>query len=222
MLRVRPALPALRCAYVRRARPALLTLCRPRALRVRPAPSLLPRGFTLLELLFAMALVCILAGMAVPQTLSSLHRSRAWAAARYLAGHMAMARIRAVQRGAAVALRFDERGTTTTFTVIADGNRNGIRSRDVESGADVRIDGPFNITELFPGVRIGVAADGADALVIGRTPFMSFTPAGTASSGTVYIRGQDSSQYAVRVLGATGRTRVLRYVPATRMWLDYQ
>jgi hypothetical protein len=49
---------------------------------------------------------------------------------------------------------------------------------------------------------------------------MSFTPTGTSSSRTLYVRGRDGSQYAVRVLGATGRTRVLRYVSATRAWIE--
>jgi hypothetical protein len=49
---------------------------------------------------------------------------------------------------------------------------------------------------------------------------MSFTPSGTATSGTIYIRGRDGSQFAVRVLGATGRTRVLRYLPARKEWTD--
>ena len=49
---------------------------------------------------------------------------------------------------------------------------------------------------------------------------MSFTPIGTATSRTLYLRGRDGSQYSVRVLGATGRTRVLRYVPATHQWIE--
>jgi hypothetical protein len=49
---------------------------------------------------------------------------------------------------------------------------------------------------------------------------MSFSPIGTASSRTLYLRGGDGSQYAVRVLGATGRTRVLRYVAGTRVWVE--
>ena len=49
---------------------------------------------------------------------------------------------------------------------------------------------------------------------------MSFTPLGTASSGTLYLRGRDGSEYAVRVLGATGRTRVLRYEAITRTWVE--
>jgi hypothetical protein len=49
---------------------------------------------------------------------------------------------------------------------------------------------------------------------------VSFTPDGTASSGTVYVRGRGGAQYAVRVLGATARTRVLRYDVERREFVD--
>ena len=57
-----------------------------------------------------------------------------------------------------------------------------------------------------------------DPVRIGSSSLMSFTPLGTATPGTIYLRGRDGSQYAVRVLGATGRTRVLRDAPGTREW----
>ena len=45
---------------------------------------------------------------------------------------------------------------------------------------------------------------------IGPAKILTMSPDGTATSGTLYLRGA-RSQYAVRVLGATGRTRVLKY-----------
>jgi hypothetical protein len=63
-------------------------------------------------------------------------------------------------------------------------------------------------------------ADPADNSAPEASVLMSFTPIGTATSRTLYLRGRDASQYAVRVLGATGRTRVLRYVTATRQWIE--
>ena len=47
---------------------------------------------------------------------------------------------------------------------------------------------------------------------------LACAPAGTATSGTVYIRGRGAVQYGVVVLGATGRTRVVRFDPVTRQW----
>jgi hypothetical protein len=47
---------------------------------------------------------------------------------------------------------------------------------------------------------------------------LSLGPDGTASSGSVYLHGR-RLQYAVRVLGATGRTRVLRFDRGTGRWI---
>jgi hypothetical protein len=47
---------------------------------------------------------------------------------------------------------------------------------------------------------------------------MTFTPEGSSSSGTVYVMGRGGEQFAVRVAGATGRTRVLSFNPAERQW----
>ena len=51
-------------------------------------------------------------------------------------------------------------------------------------------------------------------------PYFSFTPLGTATSGSIYVRGRDGAQFVIRALGATGRTRVQRYAPRTRAWVD--
>jgi hypothetical protein len=48
---------------------------------------------------------------------------------------------------------------------------------------------------------------------------LSFGPSGGATSGTLYVRGAGAQQYAVRILGATGRSRVLRFDFLARRWL---
>jgi hypothetical protein len=44
--------------------------------------------------------------------------------------------------------------------------------------------------------------------------------AGPTTSGSVYVLGRDGTQWAVRVLGVTGRVRLLRYVPSTGGWVS--
>jgi type II secretory pathway pseudopilin PulG len=185
----------------------------------RPWPA--AGGFTLLDVLFATAIMAILAGIAVPQTMASVDRSRAWAAARYLAGRMALARMQAVGRSATVALRFSDAADGFGFDTFVDGNRNGVRTREIASGTDRPLDAPVQLSEMFPGVVIGLAEDGSgDPVRTGSSSLLSFTPSGTATSGSIYIRGRDGSRFAVRVLGATGRTRVLRYVVHTGDWSE--
>jgi prepilin-type N-terminal cleavage/methylation domain-containing protein len=178
-------------------------------------------GYSLLEVIFVAALIAIIAAMAIPQTLVTVDRSRARAAARYLSSRMAFARTQAVGRGAAVALRFENSPSGIVFSAFADGNQNGVRSRDIAAGIDVALAGPVLLADLFPGVAIALAADGSgDPVQLGGSDLLSFTATGTATSGTVYIRGRDGSQFAVRVLGATGRCRVLRYDEPQHDWVE--
>lgn len=161
--------------------------------------------------------------MAVPQALVSLDHSRGAVAVRYLSGRMALARMQAVTRSATIALRFQEDSRGITFEIFQDGNRNGVLTRDIQRRVDFSIEPPTRLWELFPGVVIGLAPGSpgtAPVQLSGRSSLLSFTPSGTATSGTVYVRGRDGTQWAVRVLGATARARVLRFDPRTQKWLE--
>ena len=150
-----------------------------------------------------------------------MHRSRGAAAARYLAGRIATLRGQAVSRGRNVALRFgsDKRGVH--FAVYVDGNSNGLRIADIESGADPLLEPAVSLADLFPGVVVGEsrASAGLDGIRLGGTALLSFTPSGTSTSGSIYLLAGDDSRWMVRVLGATGRARVLRYDDTSGDWV---
>jgi type II secretory pathway pseudopilin PulG len=167
-------------------------------------------------------LILVVSAIAIPHALASADRSKGLAAARFLAARMALARAEAVGRNASVALVFLRERRGVSFRVHQDGNRNGVRAADVRTQIDRPIDGTVRLFELFPGVAIGVTptADSADPIRLGGSDILSFTPAGTSSSGTLYVSGRDGTQWGVRVLGATARTRVLRYEPRTGRWVD--
>lgn len=177
-------------------------------------------GYTFIELLFATALVAILAGIAVPHGGVAIDRHRASAAARFISARAGLARAEAVKRSAYVALRFERRASGIVFGTVVDGNRNGVRTTDIASRQDWLLDAPVSLADMFPGVAIalGDSPAASNSVTFGPSGLLSFSPIGTATSGTVYVRGRDGSQFAVRVLGATGRTRVLRYVPRTGQW----
>ncbi len=169
--------------------------------------------------MFVLAVMAILAGMAIPQTTATIERSRTLGAARYLATRLALARTQAVAHSANVALVFVADGDTYTVAAYSDGNGNGVRTRDIATGIDPVVEAPIRFSDLFPRVSLFLS-DPTAALAPDASALMSFTPIGTASSRTLYVRGRDHSQYAVRVLGATGRTRLLRYVDATKQWIE--
>jgi prepilin-type N-terminal cleavage/methylation domain-containing protein len=186
-----------------------------------PRPAFAPSaGYTLIEIIFAVAVAAVIAAAAVPQVLASLDRSRGLIAAKYLGSRCAHARMLAVTSGASVGLRFTEDARGISFEVFQDGNRNGILTADIVKQIDRPIEPPTHLFDLFPGAEIGLVSGTPvpDAVQLGVSDILSFSPAGTATSGTVYVRGRDGTQWAVRVLGATGRTRVLKYEPRGGVW----
>lgn len=169
-----------------------------------------------------MGLIAALSAMAIPQVMASHDRSRGWGAARYLASRMAQARLQAITRGTSVALQFERDADGYRIGLFQDGNRNGVRTADIRAGVDRQIETPVRLFEQFPGVEIAINADtpATSAVQLGGSNLLSFSTAGSATAGTIHVRGRDGTQWAVRVLGATGRTRVLRYEPRVRAWLE--
>jgi Tfp pilus assembly protein FimT len=167
---------------------------------------------SLIEVLAALACLAVVAAMSVPGITAALDRSRAHAAARHLNMRMALARSRAAARGTTVALRLQGVGASTTVGMYADGNGNGVRTLDIARGIDAVVAAPVTFSDLFPGVTL-VLTDDAPEL-------MSFTPLGTATSGTVEVRSSGGARFGVRVLGMTGRSRVARFDAARGEWVD--
>ena len=186
-------------------------------------------GFTLIELLFAMALSLVLLGIALPVGGDALDDMRTRAAARYLAGRIASARLGAINRSQAVGLRFLASTPDYQFGAFADGNGNGIRTIDIQAGVDSALGPSRKLGADFRGVHFGLAIGlpdvdavrntSSDGVRIGAARILTMSPDGTATSGTLYVQG-GRAQYAVRVLGATGRTRVLKYEPGSRSWVS--
>jgi hypothetical protein len=177
---------------------------------------------SILDLTFTAGTLCVLCAIAIPLTITGVDRSRGLAAARYLASRMSLARAQAVGRAATIALRFEPSPKGIRIGVFQDGNRNGVRARDIDLQIDRSIEGSVALSELFPGVEIGLTPriPGGDPVQLGGSSILSFTPRGTATSGSIYVRSRDGTQWMVRVLGVTARSRVLRYVPSTGEWLD--
>ena len=185
------------------------------------------QGFSLLELLFVTAIVATLVTLSIPATTGAVDQLRTAMAARYLEGRIMHARTVAIRRSARVALRFEPAADDYRFGEYADGNGNGVRAAEIASGLDPELAAPQRLEHVFPGVAFGLLpgvpdVDGTlslstDGLRLGSSRILTLAPDGTASSGTLYIRGR-RGQYAVRILGATGRTRMLRFHPGEGRW----
>ena len=179
------------------------------------------RGLTLMEVLLAVALVAVLLGLSLPALTTRRDAVQLLGAARYLANEVARARAVAVRRGVPVGLRFTLDSDGYYVQAYVDGNGNGVRRADIAGGVDQSLGTQFRIRDRFP--RVLIARDpavppigGAGGAVsgpvrLGRANTLTVTPLGTATSGTIYLRSQGGHHAAVRVLGATGRVRVMTF-----------
>jgi prepilin-type N-terminal cleavage/methylation domain-containing protein len=188
------------------------------------------RGFTFLELLAATTVMVIIVGSAIPMAHASLDRSRTSGAATYVAARIAMARFEAVRRSKFVAVQFVNSGDGYSLRTFVDGNRNGVLARDIDRGIDLPLTSPERLAYRFDGVDFGIhpfvtnpdpgeAFDVNDPVQIGNTTLLSFNPQGSSTSGTLFIRGRQGTQFAVRVLGPTGRSRILHFRSSDGRWL---
>ncbi len=188
------------------------------------------RGFTLIELMATMALVLVVTAIALPITDRLRQEGQVRGAAFALAARCGRVRFSAVHRAARVGLRFTQSGTSWVVQSFVDGDWDGVRAADITTGRDPAIDEPLPVQALFPGAYFGFVAgcplidgttvfDGSNPLRIGTGKMLVFSPDGAASGGTLYLRGGAlASGYAVVVLAATGRTRVLRCRPGAGAW----
>jgi hypothetical protein len=187
------------------------------------------RGAALIDLLFACALFTVVAGTTIPSVFASRDRDATRLAARHLATRFQQLRVEAVRRNQFVALRFDP-GNLGLYAAYVDGDGDGVLQVDIDQAIDVPLDASANLAHFFSTVSLRVALplpmpDGAgmlpadaDPVRIGNTNLVSFSPMGTSTSGTIYLAGRDGSQMCVRLLGSTGRVRVLWFDRATASW----
>jgi type II secretory pathway pseudopilin PulG len=186
-------------------------------------------GYSLIELMFALGVMVTLAGIAIPQILAALDDYQAYGAARYISGRLHETRMMAVTRAVNTAMRFTVAGSSYAYAVYIDGNQNGVRSADIAGGVDPEIQKGERLSDLFPGVDFGAVPGlpsvepgspppGDDPVRFGSTSMAVFSPLGTSTPGSLYIRGRRDVQYAVRLFGQTGKIRVLKFNTRTRMW----
>ena len=187
-------------------------------------------GRSLLELVFMVALAALVSSAG----LGALRHQRAERAGRE-AARLLMHELQAVAYDArlsatdmAVVLEQPDTGHAT-FQVLTDGNGNGVKVADVAAGIDRPV-GAARLAFAEGTARLAIArpvpttdhsgtlAAGSAPVRFGIAPYISFSPRRTGSSGSIHIRGPEGSQYAIRVLGSTGRLRLLCLNATAFLW----
>ena len=187
-----------------------------------------PSGYSLIELLLTVGIAAALAGIAVPLASATVDDLRAASAARHVAARIATLRLDAVRRASSVALRFQKEGGDYSFIAFLDGNGNGVRTNDINRGVDPPLTAVERLSQQAAGTAFGLLPgipdlDGStastDGVRIGSSLILSLAPNGSATGGTLYVHGR-RAQYAIRVLGATGRVRVFQFDTGARRWIN--
>jgi hypothetical protein len=162
---------------------------------------------------------------------AALERERAALGAHFLAARLSEAQLAALSRDTSVALRLTRDEGDALLEMVADGNGNGVLMEEIEAGIDVPISAPerlgtrvrdvgLRVNQRVPDIGgAGWLEAGSDPLRVGRTSLVSFSSTGGATAGTLYVACPRGPQLAVRITGATGRIRVLRYDAVLGHWI---
>ncbi len=188
-------------------------------------------GVALVDVIVATTISVVVSAAAIPVVAGAMDHERARVGGEYLMGQIKRTQLEALRRGACVALRFTETDDGYAWQMFADGNGNGVLSADIESGVDPPIGTgdrlgdhargvDLRLNQRVPDMGGGAALEAySNPLRIGRSTLLSFSPEGAATSGTLYVAAARGPQFAVRVMGATGRARLLRFDAGAAAWL---
>jgi prepilin-type N-terminal cleavage/methylation domain-containing protein len=187
-------------------------------------------GFTLLELLTVVAIIGIIALVSMPAFSSYRRNASMKAEVAELRGIFRAVRSRAIARGQNAGVKFTRVGNLWTYSLYDDTNGNGIRTADITKGVDRRYFGPSILMPQFNIAGIALLdktirdpdgdklAPSDSAVQFGSSTICSFSPTGSGTPGTIYITDGAGQLCALRVYGASGRVRVLRYNAANNKW----
>lgn len=188
------------------------------------------RGFTLLELLTAIAIIGLIVACATPSWLSLRRRAAVRAASAEIRSVFHLVRSRAIARSKNAGVHFSKSGGEWRFAIYDDGDGDGVRNDDIRSGVDRLVAPPRFLLQQPQLVSIGLLPhavrdpDGdalepaASPVQFNRSRICSFSPLGSGTPGTIYLTDDAGSLYAVRVYGASAKIRLLRYEPSRRRW----
>lgn len=186
-------------------------------------------GYSLLELLVALGIILVMAAVALPNLVGYREEAALFGAALRFRSEFMKARSIAISKNTQTAIRFetDETGIPMYATYI-DGNYNGVYAAEITAGIDTRIAGPFRLDAGQQGVAVGVLDNapspdggslGVEPIRFGNSRMVSFSPLGTGTPGTFYLKNR-WTMAGVRVTGGSARVRIM--ILRGKRWIDRQ
>lgn len=165
-------------------------------------------GFTLLELMVALAIVAIGAALAFPTFADYRVRARLKGAGRDLYSTMQRARINALRDHSSWAIQF-EPGSGRYHLISdpgADGEWGTLGDNDIEKTMVLSDYGNISFGTGDAGPRPGASEPG-DGCSFNNERVVFNSDGTTSINGTVYVKNEKGYCFAVDALGATGRLK---------------
>ncbi len=189
------------------------------------------RGYSISEMLIVVAIIGMAVGVTMPAFNSMRRRIAVKAAAAEIRGIFHRARMRAIARGFNSGIRFTKTDSEWRYAGYDDSNGNGLRNEDIASGADAQVFAPRPVLMTdrgsasisVPGMVIrdpdgDKLTPSSSAVQFNRSQLCSCSPTGSCTPGSIYLTDGGGGIYCVRVLGASGRIRVLRWDDVRLRW----
>jgi prepilin-type N-terminal cleavage/methylation domain-containing protein len=191
------------------------------------------QGFNVVELLVVLAIAGVMLSLAAPPFFEMSADFRVRLAAQDLMGTLRLARAYAVRYSANVAVRFDEdEAGNVSFALYRDGDGDGVRNRDIDSGVDPRVVPPRRLAHFGGSVGFGFPPGPPprdpslpsrrlrkeDPVRFNDSDLASFGPLGTSTPGSLYVTDGRRRLAVVRVFARTGKVRILVYDFAKEEW----
>jgi hypothetical protein len=191
-------------------------------------------GFSLFDLLATLAVVAIAVAMGLPELFRATEQTRLVLGAGEIASSLRLTRIYAMRHSANVAVKFATASDgVVTYALFRDGDGDGVRSADLASGTDPQVEPWRPLTQLGRGIGFGfppgplppdptsgrpIGGSRDDPIRFNSSDLASFSAAGTATPGSVYLTDGRRGLVLVRITNVSGRVRAMRWDRDRARW----
>jgi type II secretory pathway pseudopilin PulG len=192
------------------------------------------KGFQLVELVVASTILGTLIFLSLPPVLRITGDLRLRLTANEVMGILRSARAFAIRHGANVAVQFKSSPEgAILYALYRDGDGDGVLTKDIDRRVDPPVQPPRNLDQAGgrsarlgfpPGLRVrdpgspGRWMTTTDPIRFNSSDLASFGPLGTSTPGSIYLTDGSRRLAVVRVLGRTGRVRVMAYDFVRQVW----
>lgn len=189
------------------------------------------RGTSLFELLTTLAILSLTAGLTAAAAHAFSGMSSLRAASQEIASVFSHARSRALFRNVNSGVKWVARDGDLTFAIHDDGDGDGVRNDDIDSGIDPLVFGPFSVKNRWPKVTVAFipgflardpkgnpVGDLSDPIRFGHSDITSFSPVGDCSPGSVWLGDGQSRQALVRLTPGSATIGIYEWVGSRRTW----